>query len=55
MDSLVAGIPTVTMLEEPDGSIYGQGQPVSTTKDGEIVTWKGMGVGKPKGRGLTIS
>jgi cobalamin biosynthesis protein CbiD len=39
----------------PDGSIYGEGQAVLTTKDGETVIRKGMGVGKPKGKGMTIS
>ena len=30
----------------PDGSLYGEGQGVTITKDGETATWKGQGVGK---------
>jgi hypothetical protein len=29
-----------------DGSLYGEGQGVTITKDGETATWKGQGVGK---------
>ncbi len=30
----------------PDGTLYGEGQGVAITQDGEMVTWKGQGVGK---------
>lgn len=52
-----SGVATVTTVggASPDGSIYGEGQAVLTTKDGETVAWKGMGVGKPKGKGMAIS
>jgi hypothetical protein len=30
-------------------------QAVLTTNDSEIVIWEGMGVGKPKGKGMVIS
>ena len=30
----------------PDGSLYGEGQGVMITHDGEAATWKGGGVGK---------
>jgi len=30
----------------PDGSMYGEGQAVVITQDGEAATWKGQGVGK---------
>jgi len=30
----------------PDGSLYGEGQGVVITKDGETATWKGQGVGR---------
>lgn len=52
-----SGVAKVTTVggASPDGSIYGEGQAVLTTKDGETVTWKGMGVGKPKGNGMAIS
>ena len=30
----------------PDGSLYGEGQGVYTTNDGDMITWRGAGVGK---------
>jgi hypothetical protein len=30
----------------PDGSLYGEGQAVVITQDGETATWRGQGVGK---------
>ncbi len=35
----------------PDGSLYGEGQGVVITHDGEVATWKGGGVGKFVGGG----
>ncbi len=35
----------------PDGSLYGEGQGLAITNDGEAVTWKGQGVGKFTGGG----
>lgn len=35
----------------PDGTIHGEGQGITTTKDGELATWKGIGVGKFSGGG----
>ena len=35
----------------PDGSLYGEGQGVVITNDGEVATWKGGGVGKFVGGG----
>lgn len=33
------------------GTIYGEGQALITTKDGEVIAWRGSGVGKPLGKG----
>ncbi len=33
------------------GALYGEGQGIEMTKDGEAVTWTGNGNGKPNGRG----
>ncbi len=30
----------------PDGTLYGEGQGVVITQDGEMATWKGQGAGK---------
>jgi hypothetical protein len=40
------GMGTYTSVVQPDGSIYGEGQGMTMTSDGEAVTWKGSGVGK---------
>jgi hypothetical protein len=39
------GMGTYTSIVRPDGSIYGQGQGLNMTHDGEGVTWTGTGVG----------
>jgi hypothetical protein len=36
---------TYTSIVRPDGSLYGQGQGIITTKGGEVVTWTGQGIG----------
>jgi hypothetical protein len=33
------------------GALYGEGQGIEMTKDGEVVTWTGNGLGRPNGRG----
>lgn len=40
------GMGTYTSVIRPDGSIFGQGQGLSMTQDGEAITWTGTGVGK---------
>ena len=40
------GMGTYTSVVQPDGSIYGEGQGMTMTSDGEALTWKGSGVGK---------
>ncbi len=39
-------IGTYTSSNKPDGSLYGEGEGVFATMDGEFVTWHGMGVGR---------
>ncbi len=39
-------IGTYVSSTKPDGSLYGEGEGVFASMDGEIVTWKGMGVGR---------
>ena len=39
-------IGTYTSSNKPDGSLDGLGEGVFATLDGEIVTWKGIGVGR---------
>jgi len=40
------GMGTYTSTVRPDGSIYGHGQGLSMTADGESITWTGNGVGQ---------
>jgi len=40
------GMGTYTSVVRPDGSIFGHGQGLNMTQDGEGITWTGTGVGK---------
>ena len=40
------GMGTYTSVVRPDGSIFGHGQGLSMTHDGEAITWTGTGLGK---------
>ncbi len=40
------GMGTYTSVISPDGSIFGQGEGIDITADGEGITWKGSGFGK---------
>lgn len=40
------GMGTYTSVIQPDGVIFGTGQGLMMTPDGEAITWKGSGVGK---------
>jgi hypothetical protein len=44
-------IGTYTAGNKPDGSLYGEGQGVFATMDGEMMTWKGIGIGRLLGGG----
>jgi hypothetical protein len=53
------GVPTTgmgsyTSIVRADGSIYGHGQGLSMTQDGESITWTGTGLGK-FGQGGSVS
>jgi hypothetical protein len=39
----------------PGGALYGEGQAVAMTHDGEMATWTGFGVGRPTGKGHATS
>jgi hypothetical protein len=45
------GFGTYTSVVRADGSIYGEGQGVMMTQDGEMISWKGSGLGKFKDKG----
>lgn len=40
------GLGTYTSVVRPDGSIFGTGQGLTTTQDGDAITWEGTGLGK---------
>ena len=40
------GFGTYTSSVRPDGTAYGEGEGVTMTADGEMITWKGSGLGK---------
>lgn len=44
-------IGTYWATTRPDGSLYGEGQGVVVTEEGDMATWKGQGVGKFVGGG----
>jgi len=39
----------------PGGVLYGEGGPIIMTDEGEILSWKGFGVGKVTGGGFSAS
>jgi hypothetical protein len=41
-----SGFGTYSSVVRADGSIYGEGEGVITTTEGEMVAWKGSGLGK---------
>ena len=45
------GFGTYSSVVRPDGTISGEGEGVTHTQDGEMITWKGSGLGKFKERG----
>jgi hypothetical protein len=45
------GFGTYTAVVRPDGSLFGQGEGAIMTQDGELISWKGTGLGKFGARG----
>jgi len=44
-----------TSVTRPDGTLFGEGQGVTMTENGEMVSWKGAGVGHFTGHGTAVS
>lgn len=44
----VNGFGTYWSVVRPDGALYGEGEGAFITQDGEILSWKGSGLGKIK-------
>ncbi len=51
LDVEVTGTGTFWAIIKEDGGLYGEGQGVIFTNDGEIVTYTAQGIGKIKGKG----
>jgi hypothetical protein len=57
---MLLGVPetnmgTYTTVTRPDGSLFGEGQGVIMTDDGEMAAWKGDGAGHFTGDGTAVS
>src|SRR5438132_2416268 len=48
-------IGTYTVFERVPGQLYGEGQGITMSDDGEGAIWKGHGIGKMAGRGMAMS
>jgi hypothetical protein len=46
---------TYVSVTRPDGSLFGEGQGVMMTDQGEMAEWRGNGVGKFTGHGTGVS
>jgi hypothetical protein len=46
---------TYESVPRPDGTMFGQGQGVVLTENGDTLTWKGQGAGRLVGRGTATS
>ena len=44
-------IGTYCTIYRPEGVLYGEGQGIITSKEGEIATWTGSGIGRFTGQG----
>ncbi len=46
---------TYLSVARPDGTLFGEGQGIIMTEEGEVVTWRGQGVGRLAGHGMAAS
>jgi hypothetical protein len=46
---------TYVSVVRPDGTLFGDGQGVSMTPDGDVATWRGQGVGRFTGQGTAVN
>ena len=53
LGAATTGLGTYTSVVGLDGSIFGEGQGVMMTQDGEAITWKATGFGKFGAEGAT--
>lgn len=46
---------TYVSTARPDGTLFGEGQGILMTDDGEVLIWRGQGVGRLTGHGMAAS
>lgn len=46
---------TYSSVARPDGTLFGDGQGITMTADGDVATWRDQGVGRFTGRGSAVS
>ena len=56
----ICGVETTDMgtynsIPQPAGHFKGEGQGVSMTKDGEMITWTANAIGRPTGKGTAMA
>ena len=51
----VSDMGTYISVTRPDGTLFGDGQGVTMTDDGEVATWRGQGVGRFTGHGMGVA
>ena len=55
LDAHVNDMGTYISVTRPDGTLFGDGQGIAMTEDGEVATWRGAGVGRFTGQGGAVS
>ena len=50
-----SNIGTYISVARPDGTLFGEGQGIATSDEGDVVTWRGQGVGRLTGHGMATS
>ncbi len=51
----VTTIGTYVSMTRPDGMLFGEGQGVTMTENGEMAAWRGQGIGHFTGHGSAVS
>ncbi|WP_084964467.1 hypothetical protein [Thermoactinospora rubra] len=51
LDTDITDMGTYTSVPRPDGTLFGEGQGVMMSADGDVVTWRGQGIGRITGAG----
>ena len=55
LDAHMSDMGTYVSVSRPDGTLFGDGQGIVMTDDGQMATWRGQGVGRFTGHGMAAS